>query len=240
MAAYYHNVYLQVTHEVLPMLEEADRREEAALLCRQAIQLDPYCEELYWHLMRNLLDLERQKEAIVVYEEVTQLLYDNFGVNPSDELRALYREAMSSVSDLPLPLQEIQERLTEIDPDRGAMVCQFDFFRTLYQMQSRLVARSGDAVHIALISVQGENNEPLPKRSLNRAMKNLLDQIRYSLRRGDVVAPCSVSQYIMMLPQANYENSCMVCQRILLSFARRYPHSPAKLHYSVQPLIPLV
>lgn len=68
------------------MLEEADRREEAALLCRQAIQLDPYCEELYWHLMRNLLDLERQKEAIVVYEEVTQLLYDNFGVNPSDEL----------------------------------------------------------------------------------------------------------------------------------------------------------
>lgn len=32
--------------------------------------------------MRNLLDLERQKEAIVVYEEVTQLLYDNFGVNP--------------------------------------------------------------------------------------------------------------------------------------------------------------
>lgn len=190
--------------------------------------------------MRNLLDLERQKEAIVVYEEVTQLLYDNFGVNPSDELRALYREAMSSVSDLPLPLQEIQERLTEIDPDRGSMVCQFDFFRTLYQMQSRLVARSGDAVHIALISVQGENNEPLPKRSLDRAMKNLLDQIRYSLRRGDVVAPCSVSQYIMMLPQANYENSCMVCQRILLSFARRYPHSPAKLHYSVQPLIPLV
>ena len=29
VAAYYHNVYLQVTHEVLPMLEEADRREEA-------------------------------------------------------------------------------------------------------------------------------------------------------------------------------------------------------------------
>jgi len=240
VAAYYHNIYLQVVHEVLPMLEEADRREEAALLCRQAIQLDPYCEELYWHLMRNLLDLERQKEAIVVYEEVTQLLYDNFGVNPSDELRALYREAMSSVSDQPLPLQEIQERLTEADPDRGAMVCQFDFFRTLYQMQSRLVARSGDAVHIALISVQGEDNEPLPKRSLNRAMKNLLDQIRYSLHRGDVVAPCSVSQYILMLPQANYENSCMVCQRILLSFARRYPHSPAKLHYSVQPLIPLM
>ena len=38
VAAYYHNIYLQVVHEVLPMLEEADRREEAALLCRQAVE----------------------------------------------------------------------------------------------------------------------------------------------------------------------------------------------------------
>ena len=69
-------------------------------------------------------------------------------------------------------------------------------------------------------------------------MKNLLDQIRYSLRRGDVVAPCSVSQYIMMLPQANYENSCMVMDRIIPTFCRQYPHSPARLQYAVLPMEP--
>ena len=41
-----------------------------------------------------------------------------------------------------------------------------------------------------------------------------------------------------MLPQANYENSCMVCERIVGAFSRRYPHSPALIHYSVQPLEP--
>lgn len=44
MAAYYHNIYLQVVHEVLPMLRRRTAGRRPALLCRQAIQLDPYCE----------------------------------------------------------------------------------------------------------------------------------------------------------------------------------------------------
>jgi len=59
-----------------------------------------------------------------------------------------------------------------------------------------------------------------------------------NLRQGDVVTRCSISQMILMLPQANYENSCAVCQRIIKAFQRQYPHSPAEIHYSVQPLEP--
>ena len=71
-------------------------------------------------------------------------------------------------------------------------------------------------------------------------MENLEDQIRISLRRGDAVARCSGSQYILMLPQANYENSCMVCERIVGAFSRRYPHSPVQLQYAVHPLEPIL
>jgi len=41
-----------------------------------------------------------------------------------------------------------------------------------------------------------------------------------------------------MLPQANYENSCMVCRRIISAFGRQFPHSPACIDYAVQPLEP--
>ena len=68
-------------------------------------------------------------------------------------------------------------------------------------------------------------------------MENL-QELRTSLRKGDIAARCSVSQYILMLPQANYENSCKVCERIIRAFARRYPRSPACLHRSVQTLGP--
>lgn len=41
-----------------------------------------------------------------------------------------------------------------------------------------------------------------------------------------------------MLPRANYENSCMVADRLMNAFYRRYPHSPARLRCVVQPLEP--
>ena len=67
-------------------------------------------------------------------------------------------------------------------------------------------------------------------------MKQLGEQIRTSLRRGDTFARCSNTQYVIMLPQANYENSCMVCQRILTAFTHQYPRSPVKIHFEVHPL----
>jgi GGDEF domain-containing protein len=88
------------------------------------------------------------------------------------------------------------------------------------------------------MSVCGENGAELPKRSLTRVMDNLGELIRTSLRKGDIASRCSVSQYIIMLPQSNYENSCMVMERIVKAFCRQYPHSPAELKYAVQPLEP--
>lgn len=69
-------------------------------------------------------------------------------------------------------------------------------------------------------------------------MEMLEEQIRVSLRRGDALARCSVSQYVVMLPQANYENSCMVCERIIKAYCRKHPHSDAVIRYEVYPLEP--
>ena len=69
-------------------------------------------------------------------------------------------------------------------------------------------------------------------------MEKLDEEIRTSLRRGDAASRCSSSQYILMLPQANYENSCMVCSRVAKNFARKFPHSPARFQYTVYPLHP--
>ena len=79
----------------------------------------------------------------------------------------------------------------------------------------------------------------LPKRSLDRAMENLQELIRQNLRKGDVASQCSVSQYVILLPRANYENSHMVANRLMTAFYRRYPHSPARLRCVVQPLEPV-
>ena len=236
ISAYFHNLYIRTVQETLPLLEGRGRLREAVDLCRRSVEVEPYNELLYQHLMQNLLTLGEQQAVISAYEEMSQLLFDSFGIMPSDETRAIYREAMRTVNDKAVSIITLREQLREPDGVSGALFCDYDFFKVLYHAEARAVARSGDAVHIGLISVTDEQNQELPKRSLDRCMENLQELIRASLRKGDIAARCSVSQYILMLPQANYENSCKVCERVLRAFSRQYPHSPATLHYSVQPL----
>lgn len=240
IAAYFHNLYLQIVQESLFLLEEGERLEEAVAQCRRALEVEPYDEELYRHLLRDLIDSGLQSEAISAYEEMSELLFSNFGVMPAEDIRAMYREAIKTVNDRAIPIGVVREQLRELNSLPGALICEYDFFKLLYQAEARFIARSGDAIHIALLSVTGKNKKELAKRSLDRAMENLQEQIRTNLRKGDVASQCSVSQFILLLPQANYENSCMVCRRIIKAFSRQYPHSPAQLHFSVQPLEPNV
>ena len=236
IVAYYHSLYTRAAAGAIELLEKQERTAEAVALCRRAIHIEPYQEDLYVHLMRGLLRTGDMKGAMSVYEEMSELLFAHFGVMPSETLRTLYRQATRTVNDRTLTMDEVCSQLEEPAPHGGAMVCEYDFFKILYRAEARSIARNGHSANICLLSVSGKDGEMLARRSLDPAMNNLQVLVQNNLRRGDVIARCSISQYIILLPQANYENSRMVADRLVSAFYRRYPHSPARLRYTVQPL----
>ena len=236
IVAYYHSLYTRAAAGAIELLEKQERTAEAVALCRRAIHIEPYQEDLYEHLMRGLLRTGDMKGAMSVYEEMSELLLAHFGVMPSETLRTLYRQATRTVNDRTLTMDEVCSQLEEPAPHSGAMVCEYDFFKILYRAEARSIARNGHSANICLLSVSGKDGEMLARRSLDPAMNNLQVLVQNNLRRGDVIARCSISQYIILLPQANYENSRMVADRLVSAFYRRYPHSPARLRYTVQPL----
>ena len=236
IVAYYHSLYTRAAAGAIELLEKQERTVEAVALCRRAIHIEPYQEDLYEHLMRGLLRTGDMKGAMSVYEEMSEQLFAHFGVMPSETLRTLYRQATRTVNDRTLTMDEVCSQLAEPAPHGGAMVCEYDFFKILYRAEARSIARNGHSANICLLSVSGKDGEMLARRSLDPAMNNLQVLVQNNLRRGDVIARCSISQYIILLPQANYENSRMVADRLVSAFYRRYPHSPARLRYTVQPL----
>ena len=236
IVAYYHSLYTRAAAGAIELLEKQERTAEAVALCRRAIHIEPYQEDLYEHLMRGLLRTGDMKGAMSVYEEMSEQLFAHFGVMPSETLRTLYRQATRTVNDRTLTMDEVCSQLEEPAPHGGAMVCEYDFFKILYRFEARSIARNGHSANICLLSVSGKDGEMLARRSLDPAMNNLQVLVQNNLRRGDAIARCSISQYIILLPQANYENSRMVADRLVSAFYRRYPHSPARLRYTVQPL----
>lgn len=235
---YYHRLFLETAEQALPALQSQQRWEEAEALCVKALKIEPYSEILYQNLMRCRLHAGDRAGVVEAYEQMSELLFDTFGVMPSEESRQLYREASREVNDRSMPIDSVRDSLRENTGAKGAMYCEYDFFKLLYQVQARALIRSGDVIHIALLSVHGSGRQALARRSLDIAMDNLQKLTQDNLRQGDVVTRCSVSQMILMLPQANYENSCAVCQRVIKAFQRQYPHSPADIHFSVHPLEP--
>lgn len=235
---YYHQMYLNTVEQALSLLEAENRWAEISDLCQNALKMEPYSEELYQHYIRACIELKNRDAARQAYEDMSELLFSTFGVMPSDASRALYREASREEGATSVPVGEVREQLQEPPGSRGALYCEYDFFKLLYQVQARAILRSGDVIHIALFSLHGQRRKDLSRRSLDLAMDNLQELLGKNLRAGDVITRCSVSQLIVMLPQANYENSCAVCQRLIKAFYRQYPHSPVDIHYSVQPLEP--
>lgn len=233
IVAYYHSLYTRAAAGAIELLEKQERTAEAVALCRRAIHIEPYQEDLYEHLMRGLLRTGDMKGAMSVYEEMSELLLAHFGVMPSETLRTLYRQATRTVNDRTLTMDEVCSQLAEPAPHGGAMVCEYDFFKILYRAEARSIARNGHSANICLLSVSGKDGEMLARRSLDPAMNNLQVLVQNNLRSGDAIARCSISQYIILLPQANYENSRMVADRLVSAFYRRYPHSPARLRYTV-------
>ena len=232
--SHYHNIYIQTVLDAALLLADRGRHEEAVAICRKAIAEEPYHEPLYQRLMLSLIEMGDQTGATAVYDELSQRLMNDFGIYPAEETTAVYRTATNAISDRSLSIEVVQEHLK--DDAYGAMECEYDYFRVLCHAESRSMLRTGRIAHIALFSIGSKTDKPLSKRSHDRVMELYGEHIRGSLRRGDAYARCSTNQYIVMLPDANYENSNMVCRRVIAAFQAEHPHSPAKINFLVQPL----
>ena len=239
LQTYYHNLYEALVDGVAPLLEATDRRDECIRLCSEALAIDAYSEKIYQHLMRALLAKGDRQNVIRTYEHMSKLLLATFGVMPDQESKDLYQEALSADAQTSeISPENAQEQLLERGEINGALVCDYNFFKMMYQAQARSIVRSGLVIHTVLLTLKPKGAHAVADRSISLAMDNLENHLCVSLRKGDLIARCSSSQFMVMLFSSNYENSCKVCNRFISSFERKYPHSPIFVDHYVQAMIP--
>ena len=238
ICTYFQNLFLLASQEAAQLLMEQKQYETAAEICRQWLTAEPYSEPACQMLMQILAAMGNPQGATEVYESLSRRLFDDFGIRPGEETRNIYRNLVHSPGDRTIAMDEVLEHLQESEPLPGALLCDYDYFKMLCYAERRSMERSGNVTHVALLSISSTPEKPMSKRSLTRITDQLGAVLRTNLRRGDVISQCTASQYIIMLPKANYENSCMVCRRCIAAFQRTHPHVTARINFLVQPLTP--
>lgn len=73
------------------LYEEKGEFEKAIDTFKKAIEIDPLSEGIYQHLMQCFQRLGRRAEALVVYNNLKEILSTTFGVEPSSQTVALYK-----------------------------------------------------------------------------------------------------------------------------------------------------
>ena len=237
ISTYLHNLYLSSAREAVDLLSEQGRTKEAMEVCRRAISLEPYSEVFCQVLMQLLAGSGDRKGASEVFETLNKRLFDDFGITPSEETRAVYRAAVYSPEDRLLSMDDVMNNLSESDAQPGALQCDYDYFRILCFATSRTMARSGEAAHVVLMNLTSGAEKAFPRSSVDRIMGQLSQQIRLNLRRGDLFCQCSVSQFAILLPRTSYEDTQRICDRILKAFHRTYPYINANVTYLTRPLV---
>jgi DNA-binding SARP family transcriptional activator len=236
ISTYYHSKYIKHVHEAISCFMEQARYDAVISVCRHAVLIDPYDEQLHHALIQALVATGAQQAAMQHYDYVTDLFFSQFGVTPSEGLTALYKEIVKTNNATELDLSIIKEGLRESMLRPGAFFCEYEVFKDIYRLEARVAARTGQVTYICLITLAEPLGKALSPKTVSGCMERLKETIDLSLRRGDVYTRYSVSQYLIMLQSASYEKSDMVMKRILRNYKKAFPKSKADLHYKLLPL----
>ncbi|MBO4504955.1 MAG: winged helix-turn-helix domain-containing protein [Lachnospiraceae bacterium] len=238
ISSYYHKIYMNAVRELIALYYEGQRYEEIINVCRKALTVEKLDESLYFDLINALYKSGQQAEALKQYSDSTDMFYKRFGITPSPELKSLYKTIVKTTKSIETDIGIIKEDLCEQGEAQGAFFCEYEFFKDVYQLEARACARSGDSIYLCLITLSSTTDEDAPLKVMNRAMEDLQFAINETLRRGDVLARYSMSQYVILLPTASYENVEMIMKRISSAFYRKYMKKDIGIQYKLQPLDP--
>ncbi|MDR0434524.1 MAG: hypothetical protein LBH21_05600 [Gracilibacteraceae bacterium] len=238
-SSFYHRVFNECVHKVYRLLKQREKYEQILEICVHAVNIDPYDEGFYEMLITAFIRLGRHKEALAAYEAITGRLFNELGVNPSEGVIALYRDIMKTIKSVERDLLIIKDNLNEATLKQGAYSCNYEIFKDVYRFIARGVERTGQSVYVMLITLTDLDDDLPQAEYIGEYMEKLHGVIAMHLRRGDLFARYSSTQYVALLPGTSYENGCKIGERISLSFSKiNRRKSYIKLHYKLQPLDP--
>lgn len=241
--AYYHSLYQKLVRAVSEYLvnrQEYDRVEE---ICQRAISIDRFVEDFHYYTILSAYKRGNRKEALEMYRTATEMFYRERLMTPSDPFKELYQIISSTqqevVTDLDVIEQALEsEPLFDGEQAKGAYQCEYAVFKRLVQLERRGVERSGDSVYLCLLTVGDRRGRTLKPEIQARAMDRLRGAVSRSLRSSDAYARYSVSQYIILLSSATYENGEQAMRRILTAFNKSYVRKDVAVTYSLDVLAP--
>lgn len=225
---YLHHLYFKSVYRYIEMLRAVRDYDEIVHVCRIALEIESFDEKINLELMQALQMSGQKSAALAQYRHLTDAYYKFLGTEPPEKLLDFYKSLIKSDISTESDIDSIQEDLREAGDRKGALVCDYYIFKEIFQFQYRNAEHQQNNVFLMLIRVKMPAESGITPLVLDGVMKDLLDILQMSLRKGDTVARYSPAQYVLLLPMEK-PNSIAVISRIKEMFYRRYAEEDFRL-----------
>ena len=226
-----HRQYLEAVYDYIELLKQNEEYTEISSVCRTALAVDSFDERLHIELMKAMVNLNRVSDAMAQYHHAANITYRYLGVEPSETMKAFYRQLNQSRRSLKFNLDAIRTELRKSSTENGAFVCDYTMFKEIYNLQMRNLERLGITMFLGIIMIGDADDTHVDYIRQDNIMSTLIEILRANLRKGDIITHFAPTIVALLLPTVNYDTGNQVIERVRELFYKRYPNSNIPFHH---------
>lgn len=198
----YQELFLQISLRAANLLIEYHNDYKQALqICRNAINKDPFREEIYQAGIEALILDQRYPEAMKLYRKYCQMLEDEFQLEPSRKIQALIAGMRRKADDrTATPVSSHGSPLGALPCDRAAL-------QSIYASELRRLSRTNSNFSILIVTCS-EIMQNTPSVSMIR------DTLQQSLRHSDTICHYAPDMIVVFLPDTDLPGSRVLMRRL--------------------------
>lgn len=216
----YHRLYVHAVLNLMELLMAEKRYSEIVQIYEKASLIEPYEEGIHIYFLEALIELEQFKSALSHYNYITSKMYQEFYIEPTPALRNIYKRITADHSENRIAdLLSLGRDLAEDDKMEGALYCELDYFKSIFNFERRQSLRTDSNKFLGLISIIA-NRANISKQDREQAVKSLEQLLFNCLRKGDVFCRWNPSQILLLLTNLSESNLSLIQNRIQSKFKK--------------------
>ena len=233
---HYSRLYLKTLFKLVEVLKEKEDYISIIELCEEAIIIEPYEEALHIYLIEAMLKTGQIRNAMSHYEYISSLLNKEMGVKSSPGLKNIYRKIQSYYDEKSESgIENIKTKLEESTLN-GALLCDSDYFKFLFNIGKRKGLRDDITDYMSLITIGCEDKSINNEEELKKLIKAMSTVLEKTLRKGDVYSYWNDTQILIMLHGAKVESLGKIETRIRKNFNSVVTSNNCKINIEFLPL----
>lgn len=207
---FYQRLYQKTLLKLINIFKDRNEYEKIISLCEKALLIEPYDEYIHENLMESMINLGQIKVALNHYDYALKLIEKEMDAKPSARfisfLGKIQNRANSIENDI--DINSIKEKLDDGN-FYGAMQCNPEYFKVLYNLQKRKAHRSKKQDYLCIISVNYDKGYDYVT-----CLNDWSKLVEFSLRKGDVYTIWNNNQILILLHDVLEEGTKYIEDRL--------------------------